>query len=75
MFSEPGADDVAAQGAEPDALASADALAHKRTDSETLVDAKAHGNSDVPAVAHADSRALRRAHRQQPKEATNRPQQ
>ena len=64
MFSEPGADDVAAQGAEPDALASADALAHKRTDSDTLIFARAHGFSDVPALARADPFAHRRARRQ-----------
>ena len=64
MFSEPGADDVAAQGAEPDALAGADALAHKRTERDSHGDALAHGSSDVPALAHADRRARRRARRQ-----------
>ena len=64
MFSEPGADDVAAQGAEPDALASADALAHSRTDRDSHGDALADAVSDVPALARADPRARRRARRQ-----------
>ena len=64
MFSEPGADDVAAQGAEPDALASADALAHKLTERDTLGIARAHGFSDVPALARADPFAHCRARRQ-----------
>ena len=64
MFSEPGADDVAAQGAEPDALAGADARAHIRTERDTLGIARAHGFSDVPALARADPCARRRARRQ-----------
>ena len=64
MFSEPGADDVAAQGAEPDALASADALAHKRTERDSHGDARADAVSDVPAFARADRCACRRARRQ-----------
>ena len=64
MFSEPGADDVAAQGAEPDALAGADALAHSRTERDSHGDALAHGSSYVSAVARADRRARRRAGRQ-----------
>ena len=64
MFSEPGADDVAAQGAEPDALASAVALAHSRTERDSHGIARAHGFSDVPALGRADPRARRRAGRQ-----------
>ena len=64
MFSEPGADDVAAQGAEPDAFASADALAHSHTERYSHGIARTHGFSDVPALARADPFAHRRARRQ-----------
>ena len=64
MFSEPGADDVAAQGAEPDALARADGLAHSLTERDSHGDARADALSDVPALARADPCARRRARRQ-----------
>ena len=64
MFSEPGADDVAAQGAEPDALASAVALAHSHTERYSHGIARTHGFSDVPALARADPFAHCRARRQ-----------